>query len=227
MNQLLGLGRISATVRGKIIRDTLTGTEIEGVYDRAGGDLNNPRLPDIEKQYGVTITGDIEIDPKAVRRETRKVASTTVQLNDTPLDAYDRVKTVCDREGMTIIESESPSDPEPVPGQEGVFQITNDENRDADDTPGQLEVKREYGDRGIVYADIIVTGQFTPMSQDREVSQFSGESDRAEDHIVRADEGGLEKRGKSTVNIKARSVSGDLNAELLDTIETSMGGGRV
>lgn len=227
MNQLLGLGRISATLRGTITRDTLTGTEIEGVYDRAGGDLSHPSLPDIERQYGVTITGDIEIDPKAVRRESRKVASTTVQLNDTPFDAYDRVKTVCDREGMTIIESESPSDPEPVTGQEGVFQITNDENRDAGDTPGQLEVKREYGDRGIVYADIMVTGQFTPMSQDREVSQFSGQSDRAEDHIVRADKGGLEKRGKSTVDIKARSVSAELNAELLDAIESAIGGGRV
>jgi len=87
--------------------------------------------------------------------------------------------------------------------------------------------KREYGDQGVVYADIAVTGQFTPMSQNREVSQYSGQTDKAEDSIVRADEGGLERRGKSTVDVSARSVSADLNAELLSTIESTLGGGRV
>ena len=227
MNQLLGMGRISATVRGKIVRDTLTGTEVVGVYDRTGGDLDDPSLPDVERQYGVTVTGDIEIDPEAVRSETRKVANATVSVNDTPFDAYDRVKAICDREGMTIVESQPPSDPEPVPGQEGVFQVTAGENRDADDTPGELEVKREYGDRGVVYANVVVTGQFTSMSQDREVSQYSGQSDKTEDRLVRTDEGGLETRGKSTVDVKARSTAAKLNAELLDTIESALGGGRV
>lgn len=128
---------------------------------------------------------------------------------------------------MTVLESEPPSDPEPVPGQEGVFQITDSENRDADDTPGQLEVKREYGDQGVVYADIVVTGQFTSMGQNREISQYSGQTDKAEDSIVRADKGGLETRGKSTVDIKARSVSADLNTEFLSSIENALGGGRV
>lgn len=227
MSQLLGLERISATLRGRIIGDTLTGTEIVGVYDRAGGDISHPNLPTIEHQCGVTVTGELEIDPEAVRRETRKVANATVSINDTPFDAYDRAKKVCDREGMTVLESEPPSDPEPVPGQEGVFQITDSENRDADDTPGQLEVKREYGDQGVVYADIVVTGQFTSMGQNREISQYSGQTDKAEDSIVRADKGGLETRGKSTVDIKARSVSADLNTEFLSSIENALGGGRV
>lgn len=226
MEELLDLGNISVSVRGTILGDTLTGTTIEGLYDRTGRDVTGTDGPGshIETGHGVTVTGNITIDPTALRQEARKVMDSTVSLNDTPFDAFDRLRTVCDREGMTITQSSEPTNPEPVAGQEGVFAITKGEKGDGDDQPGELEVKREYGDRGVVYAHMLVYGRYTPMSQDREVSQYSGRSDRTEDRIVRADEGGLETRGKSTVDIRARSADAELNSQLVQTIQAGLGG---
>jgi len=225
MEKLLDLGDITATVRGVISGDTLTGTNIVGLYDRSGTDLIHRDVGQVEVGHGVTVTGDIKIDPAALRNEARKVMDASISLNDTPFDAFERLQTVCNREGMTITTSTEPSDPEPVANREGVLAITKGEKADGDDEPGELEVKREYGDQGVVYAHILVYGRFTPMSQDREVSQSSGTSDQTEDRLVRADEGALGDRGKSTVEIRARSADAELNSEFVQTMQDGLGGG--
>jgi len=86
-------------------------------------------------------------------------------------------------------------------------------------------VKREYGDEGVVYAEIEVTGEFTSMTEQSEVSSF----DESKDRLVRSDEGGLETRGKSDVEVRARSASSELNSDLISKIKeglTGVGGGR-
>lgn len=229
MEELLGLESISVSVRGAIRGDTLTGTTLTGIYDRTGQDLTSSDGPGvhIETNHVVTLTGDINIDPNALRSKARKVMDATVSLNDTPFDAFDRLQTVCDREGMTIVSSSEPTNPEPVAGQEGVFAITKGEKGEGDDEPGELEVKREYGDRGVVYAHMLVYGRYTSMTQDKEVSQFSGMSDRTEDRLVRTDEGGLETRGKSTIDIRARSADAELNSEFVRTLQDGLGTGEI
>ncbi len=226
MENLLSLEEITASVRGVIGDETLTGTKVVGLYDETGDELEltggNGRQ---EVAHGVVVTGDIRIDPAALRDETRKVMDASVSLNDTPFDAFDRLVTVCNREGMTITSSTEPSDPEPVANREGVLAITKGEKNEGDDEPGELEIKREYGDRGVVYAHVLVYGRYTPMSQNREMSQSAGQSDRTEDRIVRADEGALGDRGKSTVEIRARSADAELNSELVQTVQDGLGGG--
>lgn len=230
VRQLLAMGHISAGFRGVLSGHTLTGTQIRALYDRAGDAFvwhEDGQLyadSDVTVSHRVQITSEIEIDPEALSGDTRQVTTATVNVNDAPSDAFDRVETVCRKEAMTIRDITPPANPEPVKNRDGVFQITAEENNEGDDQPGLMEVKREYGDRGVVYANIQVTGQFTSMTQDSEVSTF----DQSEDRLVRSDEGGLETRGKSEVEIKARSADSELNADLISKIKqglTGVGGG--
>lgn len=225
MEQLLDLGRISASIRGVIGGATLTGTKIRGVYDRTGRDLVNGGQ--VRPGHGVLVTGDVEVDPMALRSEDRKVMDASVSLNDTPFDAFDRLQRVCEREGMTIRGAQPPSNPEPVANREGVLAITKGQKDDAEDQPGELKIKREYGDEGVVYANMVVYGEWTSISRDREVSQSSGMSDATEDSLVRADQGALGDRGKSTVDIRARSRDSELNSRLVRTIQDEITGDRV
>lgn len=223
MEELLNLGHVNATVRGVVQGTTLTGTKITGLYDRAGADL--AEQGQITPAHGVVVTGDIRIDPTALRSEDRKVMEATVSLNDTPFDAFDRLQTVCEREGMTIRSSQEPANPEPVANREGVLEISAGEDDDADDIPGEIEIKREYGDEGVVYAHVLVYGRWTSVSRDREVTQSSGTSDGTEDSLVRADQGALGDRGKTTVDVRARSRNADLNSRLVGAIQDGLGGG--
>jgi hypothetical protein len=223
VEELMGLGRISATIRGEIPDKTLTGTRIQGLYDQTGQELPDKTKPPIS--HKVIITGDIEIDPTALGSEVRKVMNATVSLRDTPFDAYDRLQMICNREGMTITTSKEPSGSEPVAGQKNVFAISRGEKDDGDDEPGKLEVKREYGDEGIVYAHFLVSGRYTPMARNREVSQSDEILSQAENRLVRSDEGGIETRGKSTIDISARSVNPELNSQLIRTIQEGLGSG--
>lgn len=222
MEEILDLGHISATVRGIIGGTTLTGTNIVALYDRTGEDL--AKNGQVSVAHGVLMTGDIEIDPKALRSEDRKMMDASVSLNDTPFDAYDRLQKICEREGMSIRSSQPPSNPEPVANREGVLEISKGEKGDAEDEPGELQVKREYGDEGVVYADMVVYGTFTSVSRDRELSQSSGMSDKTEDSLVRADQGALGDRGKSTIEIKVRSRDSELNSKFVRTIQDELGG---
>ena len=223
MEELLDLGQLSATVRGVINGTTLTGTKISALYDRTGEDLTeNGR---IHPGHGVVIIGDIEVDPVALRTEDRKVMNATVTLNESPLDAFNRLQTVCERASMTIKDVTEPDRGEPVANREGVFEITKGDSGDGDDIPGELKVKREYGDEGVVYANMVVYGRWTAMKRDREISQSSGMTARTEDSLVRADQGALEDRGKTTVDINARARDAELNSKLIRTVREGLGGG--
>lgn len=180
--------------------------------------MTNAGVGRIQTEHGVSVTGRIEIDPAALRDEARKVMDASISLNDTPFDAFDRLQTVCNREGMAITDSQGPAN------REGVLAITKGEKAEGDDEPGELEIKREYRDQGVVYAHIFVYGQYTPMSQDQEISQSAGASNQTEGRIVRADEGALENRGKSTVEIRARSADAELNSRLVRTIQNGLRG---
>lgn len=225
MEELLDLGAITVSFRGRIRGDTLSGTKIVGLYDRTGRNLADGDRGQVQLKNDVAVIGEIEIDPTALPGRARKVMDASVSLKDTPFDAFDRLQTVCNREGMTIRSSKEPSNPEPVVNREGVLEIRQGEKNEGDDEPGELKVKREYGDEGVVYAHMLVYGRFTAMSQDREVSQSAGWSDRTEDRLVRADEGPLEERGKATVDIRARSVESELNSRFVQTIQEGLGGG--
>lgn len=226
MESLLELGTITATVRGRIGGDTLTGTNVVGLYDEAGRDMTHEdgSGTGVRTESRVTVTGDIEIAPAALRDEARKVMDASVSLNDTPYDAFDRLQTVCTREGMTITSTQEPKNPEPVANREGVLAISKGEKGEGDDEPGEVEIKREYGDRGVVYAHILVYGRFTAMSQDQEISRSSSSVDQTDDRLVRTDEGAIEDRGKSTVEIRARSADAELNSQLVQTIQSGLGG---
>jgi|GEM_PF-2669961 len=228
VKELLGLGDVSATFRGQIENHTLTGTMIRGLYDRTGTPFWTPDSStngNLSVSHQVRIRGKLQVDPAALAGDTREVTTGKVTVNDRPSEAFDRVETVCRREAMTILSIDPPAHPEPAPNRDGVFQITGSENEKGDDQPGQLEVKREYGDEGVVYAEIEVTGEFTSMTEQSEVSSF----DESKDRLVRSDEGGLETRGKSDVEVRARSASSELNSDLISKIKeglTGVGGGR-
>lgn len=228
LRQLLDLGTLRGQLRGKIKNETLSGTRIQGLFDQTGKEFwsntNQQENAAVNVSHQVRIQGEMEIDPDALSGEVREVTKGTITVNDRPSEAFDRVETVCRREDMKIRSVQSPANPEPAPNREGVFRITGEENREGDDQPGQMEVKSEYGNRGVVYAEIEVTGEFTSMKEQSEVSSF----DDSQDRLVRSDQGGLETRGKSEVEIRARSASSELNSDLISKIKeglTGIGGG--
>lgn len=229
LKELLDLGLLRGQLRGRVKHESLSGTSIKGLYDQTGSQFWSSKQRQenavVDVSHQIRIKGKMEIDPDALSGEVREVTKGTITVNDRPSEAFDRVETVCRREDMKIRSTQSPANPEPAPNREGVFQITGEENREGDDQPGQLEVKSEYGNEGVVYAEIEVTGEFTSMTEQSEVSAF----DDSQDRLVRSDQGGLETRGKSEVEIRARSASSELNSDLISKIKeglTGVGGGQ-
>lgn len=224
MSDLVDIGDIQATFWGEIQGETLTGTQIEGLYDMSGRQFHDPRrvrnAVDTETRHTIRTTGSIEIDPSALADEATVHTTAELEFREHPEEAFDKLETVCQQEGITILDIENPGDAEPVRGREGVFEITAGEQDDADDRAGRMEIKREFGDEGIVYANVTVTGMFTTMSKRSEVSAV----DETEDRVIRTDEGGLDTRGKATIEIIARSASSELNTELINKVERGFRG---
>jgi hypothetical protein len=224
-NELIDIDHISASFRGEINRDTLTGAKIVGLFDQSGrafrsGTAQSRGQSECDIRHTIKLKGTLEIDPEALAGDATTHTTSEIRLEEHPEDAFDRLTTICNREGITILSSEGFTSAEPVPGREGVFQYTAGEKGDADDRAARMEVKREFGNEGIVYADIQVTGKYTAVSQRSEVSAF----DESDERVVRSDEGGLEERGKATIEIRARSTSSALNTEVIDKIERGLSG---
>lgn len=208
IEQLLGVGEVSATLDGSIAGSTMGQVRIEGIYDSTGGTF--PQYPQVDK--GVDIQCSIRMDPDALRGEVQTTSGSQINIPLPPEDTYERLINICKRESLHIRDRSPPSDEEPITGQEGVFSYAS---------PGELEIKRQYGDEGTVYGDITVEGRFTAVSQTNEVSAF----DREQDRVIREDEGAMERRGQSQIDVRARSTSSELNARLIDTIEEGLRGG--
>lgn len=213
IGELLSIDRVNATLRAKIDGQSLSGMTIAGVFDESG-----ESVPDAAGMIDETVrvTADVEIDPSALRGEAQEVSNATVGVNTTPQELFDRVVDICDRNGVHIIDRKKPGDGNPIPGRDGVFEISSD-----DENHGKLSVRREYGDEGVVYADLVVEGRFTAETEEQQVSAF----DETEDRLVRRTEGGLDERGQSTIDIKARSASSELNSRFISIIEGGFGGG--
>lgn len=217
IGELLDLGHITAEFRGEISGQSLTGTRVVGTYDRTGTAFSEGEIP---IRHTVRLVGDIEIDPQALSGETTTHTTADIKLNDPPTEAFDKLEAVCQKEGITVLDIQPPKNPEPVRTQEGVFEITAGESHDGDDRPGIMEIKREYADEGVVYGDLEVTGKFTAMGRESEMSVSNETGDR----VIRSDEGGLDTRGKTNIQIEARSASSDLNTDLINKIERGLAG---
>lgn len=217
IEELIGMDQISAEIRGEISGRSLSGLHIDNVYDESGNSFGNrtplsdARSPELEEL--VKVTADVEIDPSALRGEAQKVSEATIEIRTTPQELFDEIIRICDRNSIHIIDREKPGDGEPLPGRDGVFEIAEGET-------GELDIRREYGDRGVVYAGFEISGRFTAETEETEVSAFQN----SEDRLVRRPEGGLKDRGRSTLKIRARSTSSELNSRLISTIEESLGG---
>lgn len=216
IEELLAMDRVTASLRGELRGRTLSGMKVTDLFDESGArvrdSLESGRRPDVGEK--VTITADVEIDPSALRGEAKEVSNATVTVDMTPYDAFEQIVRVCDRTGIHIIDREAPGEGEPMPGRDGVFHVNDD--------PGELDVRRQYGDEGVVYAGIEVTGRFVAETEETQVSAF----DESEDRLVRRTEGGLGERGRSTLEVRARSTSSELNSRFLSSIEEAFGGVR-
>jgi hypothetical protein len=219
-NELIDIGTVTASFRGEIQNDTLTGTQIVGIYDKTGTPLSSYDYNDTQTRHTISLRGNVNIDPGALVGDTKTHTTADIAIEEHPEDAFERLQAVCQQEGITILDLQNLGEPEPVRGQEDVFEITAGESGDGADRAGRMEVKREFGDEGVVYADIQVTGRFTAMSKESQISV----SDDSGDRVVRSDEGGLETRGKTTAKIKARSASSDLNTDFIGKIENGLQG---
>lgn len=220
ISDLINIGHISASFRGKIRGQTLTGTRIRGLYDKTGQPFNSYPHTTTAINHTTRLTGTIEVDPTALAGDTTTHTTADIQLDEHPEQAFDQLEAICQREGVTILDLQNPGPAEPVRGQEGVFEIRAGESGEGDDRAGRMEVKREFGNEGVVYADIQLTGKYTAMSKQSEVSAFED----TEDRVIRTDEGGLDTRGKTTVEIRARSSSSDLNTDLINRIKRGLKG---
>lgn len=215
IDELLAMDRLTAELQGELRGRTLSGMTITDLFDESGSAfdaaLEGGERPAVEEK--VTITADVEIDPSALRGEAQEVSRGELSVDATPHELFDTVVRVCDREGIHIIERSKPGKGEPVTGRNGVFHVNDD--------PGELDVRREYGDEGVVYAGIKIRGRFAAESEETQVSAF----DETEDRLVRKTEGGLGERGRSTIEINARSASSELNSRFISTLEGAFGGG--
>ncbi|MEF8841556.1 MAG: hypothetical protein V5A62_08005 [Haloarculaceae archaeon] len=213
ISQLIDVESVIARFRGKLSGNTVSGLAIEGAFDETGEEFTTEIDRGVE--HTVTVGLDAEIDPSALIGEAQEVSRATISANTTPEALYAKVRDVCTGNGILIRESKDIGDAEPVVGRDGVFVVSED-----DDNAGKMSIKKEYGDRGVVYAELIVTGRFTAISEESQVSAF----DESEDRLVRADMGGLDTRGRSEVAIRARSAASELNSELISTFERELGG---
>lgn len=211
IDQLLDLDHISAEVTGHISNTTLSGRSIAGVFDESGKRIG--QYTDVTHE--VDLDCSIEIDPDALSGQVQKKTDATFNVIGLPEEVYTELEDLCRREGIHIRDQSRPADAEPAQDREGVWVVKGKTDR------GELEVKREYGNRGVVYATIIVTGEYTPSSKEQHVSASEGASDK----LVRADSGSLDRRGRTTIEIDARSSSSELNSEFIGTFEEAFPGG--
>lgn len=208
VDQLLDIGDVSATLRGSISGSTLARVQVEGVFDGTGSDF--PRFPLVNKE--VAIQCSIQMDPDALRGKVQSTTDGQINVPLPPEDTYDQMVNLCEREAFDIEWSTPPSGKKTITGQEGVFTYLES---------GELEIKREYGYEGTVYGYITINGRFTAVSETSEVSAFDQERDR----IIREDQGALERRGQSQVDISAVSTSSELNTRLINSLEQGFKGG--
>jgi hypothetical protein len=206
ITELLDIGEVTATLQGKVRNRTLSGTRIEGAYDASGAPFVDTARVDVD--HVVELSYDIHIDTRALSGEATKTTRSSITVSTTPTDLYDELVSICRQEGIQIRRQKAVGEAEPAADREALFRV-EDENR------GELAIKREYGDEGVVHAEITVEGVFTPQSERSEVSAFSD----SEDRLVRADEGALGENGRATAEVVARSASSELNSRLIGTLE--------
>lgn len=212
-NELMNLGTISAKIRGKIPDFTVSGARIDGVYDASGNEFPAEAAPALDVQ--TNFTASVDLDAAALRGEGQKITEATVKVAQDPDQVFDTLKKVCQQNGIEIQYQEKPGEGIPMVGRDGVWEVNTGEGNH-----GELRGRRDYNERGIVYGHFTVEGLYTASSEQQEVSAF----DESEDRIVRADEGGLETSGKTTVSIRARSADSDLNTEFIGIIEQAFEG---
>jgi hypothetical protein len=211
--ELLDMERLNATIRAKLDDCSLSGVTVAGLFDESGQSARewSGSAPDVSEK--TTITAEVEIDPSALRGEAKEVSSSRISIQTTPKALFNEVVKICDRNGINIIERSPPGDGAPVEGREGVYDVSGDD-------AGELDVRREYGDEGVVYAGMEISGRYTAMSEEAQVSTF----DETEDRLVRRTKGGLDDAGRATLDVDARSANAELNSRFLSTIEETLGG---
>lgn len=218
IGELLDIDRIDADLRAKLPGQTLSGMTVAGVFDESGEPIDDETAPPVTGSperidETIRITADVELDPSALRGEAQEVSNATVSVGIPPTELFDRVVDICDRNGIHITDRQAPGEATPVTGRSGVFEISGEQM-------GELDVRREYGDEGVVYASMEIEGRFAGETEEQQVSAF----DDSEDRLVRRTEG-LDEQGQSTISLTARSASSELNSRFISTIEDSFGGG--
>lgn len=210
IEQLLDLGKISAQVSGHIENTTLSDRAVTDIFDQSGQSISRS----VQTTHEVDIECSIEIDPDALSGQVQRKTKSTVHVIGLPDEVYTEIEDVCRREGIHIRDQNAPGEAEPATDREGVWEVKGQSR-------GELDVKREYGNQGVVYATILVTGEYTPSSQEKHVSASTETSDK----LVRADQGALDSRGRTTIEIDSRSASSELNTQLINTFEDAFPGG--
>jgi hypothetical protein len=213
ISQLLDTDRLTAHMRGELGNYSLSGIRIAELFDESGRPTRDWSKPSPKVSEKTRITADIEIDPAALRGNSKQVSNSKISLQTTPTSLFNELIKLCDRNGMNITERSPPDDGVPIEGRQGVYDVSGD-------NAGELDVRREYGDNGVVYAGMEVTGRYTAMSEEKQISTF----DETEDRLVRRTGGGLDDAGKAVVEINARSADSSLNSRFLSTVEEALKG---
>ena len=206
VEELTDLGDVTAELRGRITGTTLSGLWIAGVFDESGRRFDSS----VDLAHEVQVKSTIAINPDALSGDVQRRTKASIQVSGIPKAVYEKVVDICTREAIHITEREHLKEAEPDPLREGVYVID-------EDNKGSLKVKREYDGRGIVYGEIEITGEWTPQSQESQVSTTNTD----ESKIIKVDEG-LETRGRSQVDITVRSVSTELNDEFVSSVESGL-----
>lgn len=210
IRELRNLEEVSAELVGRIKGTTLSGLSIWGVFDESGNCFNEK----ISISNIIEAKCTIQIDPDALSGDVQSTTETKISVAAVPSEVYDELINICRREAMEVKASKSTGEAEPVMGRDGVFEVRG-KNK------GRIKAKKEYQRRGIVYAQIEVTGELTPQSQESRVTT----RDESDTKLVRTDEGSLSDHGKSTIHISTRSSNNELNTEFVDTIRNAFPGG--
>jgi hypothetical protein len=213
ISELLEMEQLEAKLQGVLDGRSLSGVTVADLFDESGESTDAWRESSPTVSEKTTITVEAEIDPSALRGEAKEVSSSRISMQTTPMALFSELVKVCDRNGINIIERSPPGDGTPVEGREGVYDVSGD-------GVGELDVRREYGDEGVVYAGMEITGRYTAMSEEAQVSTF----DETEDRLVRRTKGGLDDAGRATLDVDARSADAELNSRFLSTIEEALGG---
>ena len=211
--ELLQMDRLDAQLQATLGGRTLSGVTVAELFDESGASTQRWQGSSPTISEKTTITAEVEIDPSALRGESKEVSSSQITMQTTPVALFNELVKICDRNGINITERSPPGDGTPVEGREGVYDVSGTDT-------GELDVRREYGDEGVVYAGMEVTGRYTAMSEEAQVSTF----DETEDRLVRRTKGGLDDAGRATLDIDARSADAELNSRFLSTIEEAFRG---